>query len=137
MQHVVVQLQADGGGVDLRRRGCTFLLKLLQRSQRGGVLIALQLGAFLIGGVGIAFVLAAAPFDVADRELGRAQSGVGGGKPRQRVRIVHLQQQLARMDLVADIDVDIRTWPATCAWASKSSTGSTLPLVEEVLTRSR
>ena len=45
--------------------------------------------------------------DVAGGKFGCAQRGVGGGKPRQLVRVVHLQQQLSGMDLVAHIDVDL------------------------------
>ena len=35
----------------------------------------------------------------------------------QRVCVVHLQQQLPGLDLVADIDIDVLHLPAACAWA--------------------
>jgi hypothetical protein len=45
--------------------------------------------------------------DVALRELGSLQGGVGGGETGQRIGVVHLQEQLVGLYLLADIDVDL------------------------------
>jgi hypothetical protein len=107
VQRAVVRLDARARGGDLGWRCRSLLLQLLERGERGGIFMTLQLGATQVVGVGVALILRATVFDVAGRKLGGAQRGVGGGQPRQRVRIVHLQQQLASLDLVAHIDVDL------------------------------